>query len=54
MDFKKAYSVTVKDFTEVFSSPSIYGPMIGIPAFFAIVLPVLTFYIAKYGARTWS
>ena len=50
MDFKKAYSVARKDLTEVFSSPSIYGPMIGIPTFFAVVLPVLSFYIAKYGA----
>lgn len=50
MDIKKAYSVAVKDLTEVFSSPSIYGPMLGIPTFFAIVLPFFSFYIAKYGA----
>jgi ABC-2 type transport system permease protein len=50
MDFKKAYSIAVKDLAEVFSSPAIYGPMLGIPTFFSVVLPVLTFYVAKYGA----
>jgi ABC-type Na+ efflux pump permease subunit len=50
MDFKKVYSVALKDLTEVFSSPSIYGPMLGVPTFFAIMLPFLTFYVAKYGA----
>ncbi len=50
MEFKKAYSVAAKDLREVFDSPSIYGPMLGIPIFFSIVLPYLTFYIAKHGA----
>jgi ABC-type Na+ efflux pump permease subunit len=50
MDFKKAYVIAVKDLTEVFSSPSIYGPMLGVPAFFSVMLPILTFYVAKYGA----
>lgn len=50
MDFKKVYSVAIKDLTEVFSSPSIYGPMLGVPTFFALMLPFLTFYVSKYGA----
>jgi ABC-type Na+ efflux pump permease subunit len=50
MDFKKVYALAIKDLTEVFSSPSIYGPMLGVPIFFSIVLPFLTFYVSKYGA----
>ncbi len=50
MDAHKAYAIAVKDIKEVFSSVSIYGPMVGVPLFFAIVLPVLTFYIAVYAA----
>jgi ABC-2 type transport system permease protein len=33
---------------ESFSSLAIYGPMIGIPLFFAIVLPIFTVYISQY------
>ncbi|MEM3237140.1 MAG: ABC transporter permease subunit [Candidatus Micrarchaeaceae archaeon] len=50
MDFGKANAIAIKDMKEVFSSISIYGPMIGVPLFFAIVLPVLTFYVAEYAA----
>lgn len=50
MDLRKAYAIAVKDLTEVFSSPSIYGPMLAVPAFFALVLPALTFYVAEHGA----
>ena len=46
----KSYLIAVKDIKEVFSSVSIYGPMIGVPLFFSIVLPILTFYIAVYAA----
>jgi ABC-2 type transport system permease protein len=48
MDLRKSYYVAVKDMKEVFSSISIYGPMIGVPLFFAIILPILTNYIALY------
>ncbi|MEM3208858.1 MAG: ABC transporter permease subunit, partial [Candidatus Micrarchaeaceae archaeon] len=50
MDLAKANAIAIKDMKEVFSSVSIYGPMIGVPLFFAIVLPVLTFYVAEYAA----
>ena len=50
MDFRKAYAIAAKDLTEVFSSPSIYGPMLGVPVFFSIALPFLTFYVAEHGA----
>lgn len=48
--FKKAYAIAVKDMTEVFSSVEIYGPMLGVPTFFSIVLPVLTFYVTQHSA----
>lgn len=47
MDYKKAYTVAIKDMTEIFSSPAIYGPMLGVPMLFSIILPVLTFYVAQ-------
>ena len=50
MNVRKSYAIAVKDLTEVFSSPSIYVPMLGVPTFFAVALPLLTFYAAKYGA----
>jgi ABC-type Na+ efflux pump permease subunit len=50
MQFKKAIAIAKKDMREVFSSISIYGPMIGVPLFFAILLPLLTFYVAEYAA----
>ncbi len=46
VDYSKAFAVAVKDLKEAFSSLSIYGPMIGIPIFFSIVLPIFTFYIS--------
>ncbi|MDE1860382.1 MAG: ABC transporter permease [Candidatus Micrarchaeota archaeon] len=48
MDLVKSYYVALKDMKEVFSSISIYGPMIGVPLFFAIILPVLTNYVSLY------
>ncbi len=39
-----------KDICEVFSSISIYGPMLGVPLLFAVILPFLTFYVALYNA----
>lgn len=50
MDLKKAYAIAVKDIREVFSSPQIYGPMLGVPVFFSIMLPILTFYVTKHAA----
>lgn len=50
MDLKKAYAIAVKDLKEVFSSLEIYGPMLGVPVFFSIVLPVLTFYVTRHAA----
>jgi len=50
MNLKNSYIVAVKDIKEVFSSISIYGPMIGVPLFFAVVLPFMSFYVAFYNA----
>ncbi|MGC8495607.1 MAG: ABC transporter permease subunit [Candidatus Micrarchaeia archaeon] len=50
MQTERAMAVAKKDMQEVFSSISIYGPMLGVPLFFAILLPVLTFYVAMYAA----
>jgi ABC-2 type transport system permease protein len=52
MEIKKAFAIAVKDLTEVFSSPSIYGPMLGVPIFFSLMLPLLTFYATKYAASS--
>lgn len=48
MDFGKAYAILANDLSEVFSSKAIYMPMIAVPTFFAIMLPLLTFYISTY------
>ncbi len=50
MDSRKAYAIAVKDLKEVFSSPEIYGPMLGVPIFFSVMLPVLTFYVTRNAA----
>ncbi len=50
MDLRKSYIISIKDMKEVFSSIAIYGPMIGIPVFFAIVLPIMTVYVALHAA----
>jgi ABC-2 type transport system permease protein len=50
MEISKALAVTRKDLKEVFSSISIYGPMLGIPLFFAIALPILTLFVAVNAA----
>ena len=50
MNFQNAYAVAMKDLKEVFSNIGIYGPMFGVPMFFAIVLPALTLYIATTAA----
>lgn len=47
MDYKKAYAIAIKDMTEIFSSISIYGPMLGVPLFFSVALPILTFYVTQ-------
>ncbi|MDE1762008.1 MAG: ABC transporter permease [Candidatus Micrarchaeota archaeon] len=51
MDFRKAYAIAIKDLDEVFSSVGIYGPMLGVPMFFSVLLPVLTFYVTQYSAQ---
>jgi ABC-type transport system involved in multi-copper enzyme maturation permease subunit len=48
MDIGKSYAIMANDLSEVFSSKAIYMPMIAVPAFFAIMLPLLTFYISTY------
>ncbi|MEM0147876.1 MAG: ABC transporter permease subunit [Candidatus Micrarchaeaceae archaeon] len=50
MDAGKAYAIAAKDMKETFSSISIYGPMLGVPLFFAFALPILTYYVTKYAA----
>ncbi len=49
MNADHVYAIAMKDMKEAFSSISIYGPMLGIPLFFAVVLPVFTVYISSYG-----
>jgi len=46
----KPMAIAIKDIREVFSSISIYGPMIGVPVFFSIALPFLTVYVALHAA----
>ena len=48
MNYAHVMDIAVKDMKEAFISISVYGPMIGIPLFFAIVLPVFTVYISQY------
>ena len=50
MDTGKVYAVAIKDLAEVFNSIEIYGPMLGVPLFFSIMLPVLTFYVTQHTA----
>ena len=52
MQFRKAYAIAVKDIKEEFSSVSIYGPMVGVTVFFALLLPLLSFYVTIYAAPT--
>jgi ABC-type Na+ efflux pump permease subunit len=52
LDLGKVLAITSKDMKEVFSSVSIYGPMIGVPSFFALILPILTYYVAIYAGPT--
>jgi ABC-type Na+ efflux pump permease subunit len=48
MDRRRYLAIAKKDMKETFSSIAIYGPMIGIPLFFAIVLPIFTSYVSRY------
>ncbi len=50
MDLRKSYAIAIKDLEEVFRSPEIYGPMLGVPIFFSVMLPLLTFYVTKHAA----
>lgn len=43
--------IAAKDIKEAFSSIAIYGPMIGIPLFFAIALPAFTVYISRFAGE---
>ena len=52
MNLKKAYSIAIKDLHEVFSSVEIFGPMLGVPLFFALVLPFLTFYVTQHSGSS--
>lgn len=51
MNYHHVFEIAMKDMKEAFSSLSIYGPMIGIPIFFAIVLPAFTVYISQYAGQ---
>ncbi len=48
MTFDKIFAIAAKDLKEAFSSPEIYGPMLGIPLFFAVLLPIFTIYVSQY------
>ncbi|MGA3020827.1 MAG: ABC transporter permease subunit [Candidatus Micrarchaeales archaeon] len=50
MQIENSYAIAKKDLREVFSSIGIYGPMLGVPLFFAIALPILTLYVATNSA----
>ncbi len=50
MRIERSYHLAIKDIKEIFSSISIYGPMIGVPLFFSIILPIMTFYVTIYAA----
>jgi ABC-type Na+ efflux pump permease subunit len=50
MRFENAYAVAAKDLREVFSDIGIYGPMLGVPLFFALTLPALTLEVALHAA----
>ncbi len=48
MNKERYLAIAWKDMKETFSSIAIYGPMIGIPLFFAIALPIFTSYVSLY------
>ncbi len=48
MNYRHTFDIAIKDMKEAFSSLAIYGPMIGIPLFFAITMPIFTVYISQY------
>ena len=52
MRIENAYAVARKDLEEVFSNIGIYGPMLGVPLFFAITLPFLTVYVATHATSS--
>ena len=55
MKYSNMFEIAYKDIREAFSSIAIYGPMIGIPVFFAIALPLFTIYVSQYaGASIFS
>ncbi len=50
MELGNSLAIAMKDMREVFTSVSIFGPMLGVPLFFALFLPVLTFYVSAHAA----
>ena len=48
MNVGRSYAILANDLSEVFGSTAIYVPMIAVPTFFAIMLPLLTFYVSTY------
>ncbi|MGC8675910.1 MAG: ABC transporter permease subunit [Candidatus Micrarchaeia archaeon] len=48
MNTDAVFALTLKDMREAFSSAEIYAPMLGIPLFFAFVLPLFTVYVSQY------
>jgi ABC-2 type transport system permease protein len=50
MNAGNSFAIAVKDMREVFTSISIAGPMLGVPLFFALFLPLLTFYVSEHAA----
>ncbi|MGI0100956.1 MAG: ABC transporter permease subunit [Candidatus Micrarchaeaceae archaeon] len=51
MNYSHVFDIALKDMKEAFSSIAIYGPMIGIPLFFAFTLPAFTVYISKFAGE---
>ncbi|MGC9157016.1 MAG: ABC transporter permease subunit [Candidatus Micrarchaeia archaeon] len=48
MNVARVWAIVGKDLADAFSSAEIYGPMLGIPLFFAILLPLFTVYVSQY------
>ncbi|MEM3212328.1 MAG: ABC transporter permease subunit [Candidatus Micrarchaeaceae archaeon] len=48
MHAQRVLLLAEKDLREAFSSIEIYGPMLGIPLFFAFLLPAFTVYVSQY------
>jgi ABC-2 type transport system permease protein len=51
VNLRHIMDIAIKDIKEAFNSLAIYGPMIGIPLFFAIALPAFTVYISRFAGE---